>query len=468
MVFGKYLDMLDKLAIVDIETTGLRAPRDRIIEVGIVLVDKNKITKTWSQLINPGTGVNPYILQMTRIDRYQLTKAPTFAQIADELKQLLAERIFIAHNVRFDYGFIRSEFKQLDSTFSAPHVCSVRLSRKLYPKDKGHGLDRIIKRFNFDITNRHRALDDAQIVWQFIDRSQQLLGEKQVQTAFNAILKKPALPTQLDDQQIQSLPECPGVYLFYDDNHTLLYVGKSIDIKARVRSHFYDDLHNHKELKIKQKVAKIETITTGGELEALMLESKLIKQLQPVYNHQLRRYRTLHSLVIRENSHGYKTPVYKPTESFIPDDMKDSIALFRTKRQLQSALEKISDEHRLCKKLMGIEKTSSSCFGYRLKTCAGACVAKEPIEEYNHRFTQAFSQLAIPYWPYNSSIVICEENEITGQRSLLVFNKWSYVGKLDEESGELNSEEMTFDYDTYKILKLFIKKHKHVIHPLTH
>lgn len=459
--------MLDKLAIVDVETTGMSAGRDRVIEIGIVLVDNNHVSKEWTTLVNPEKGVNPYIISMTGINPYELHKAPTFAQLRDEVWSYLEDRTLVAHNARFDYGFLKAEFNHLDQSYTPPQLCTVRLSRKLFPKTRGHGLDKIINRFGFEISNRHRALDDAQILWQFLQTVENMFGEQKVAQTIESLIKKPALPPQIESSLIQNLPECPGVYLFYDDKQTLLYVGKSIDIKSRVRSHFYDDIHSHKELQMKQRVCNIETITTAGELEALLLEAKLIKQLQPIYNHQLRRHRSLHTLQVKETSDGYRTAVYKATEDFSPEEVFSNIALFRTKRQMQSAVEKITKEHALCKKLMGLEKTSSSCFGYRLKTCLGACVGKEPIESYNQRFEKAFVDLQIPYWPYRDKVIISEQNEQTGQVSQLVFDKWCYLGKLDPETGELNQEEMTFDYDTYKILHLYLRKHKHIIQQIS-
>lgn len=465
--FGIYLVMLDNLAIVDVETTGMRAGRDKVIEVGVVLVDNNKISKKWSTLVNPEKGINPYIISITGIDPHKVRQAPTFAQIKNKLWDDLNGRTLVAHNVRFDYSFLKAELECLDTSYAPTQLCTVRLSRKLFPTTKGHGLDAIISRFNFSISNRHRALDDALILWQFLQQAEKMFGNTKLAQTIETIVKKPTLPPQLEESLLQQLPECPGVYKFYDSKDSLLYVGKSINIKARVRSHFYDDLKSHKELQIKQKIARIETITTAGELEALLLESQLIKSLQPIYNHQLRRLKSLHTLTLTTNPLGYKSVTYKASSDCSSDDVNNSIALFRTKRTLTKALELVAEKHSLCKKLVGLEKTSSSCFGYRLKTCLGACVGKEPVDSYNLRLESAFSDLKIPYWPYNGAIVIQEENQLTGQRSQLVFDKWCYVGKIDEDDHSIDFKEMTFDYDTYKILRLFIKKQPRLIKELT-
>lgn len=456
--------MFDKLAIVDVETSGMRATQDRIIEIGLVLIDQDKISKQWTSLVNPQTGVNPYILSMTGINPYELTQAPTFAQIEDKIWQDLQGRTLVAHNARFDYGFLKSEFNHLNKSLQLPQLCTVRLSRTLFPRHKGHGLDKIISRFNYAIENRHRALDDALIVWKFLKTSQQLCKPATLQTTIEAIVRKPALPAQLEIQVLQSLPECPGVYLFYDDKKTLLYIGKSIDIKARVKSHFYDDLRSHKELQLKKQVSRIETITTAGELDALILEAKLIKQLQPIFNHQLRRYRTLHTLTIHENNQGYAQFAYKASQHFDTHDISQKMALFKTKRNLNKAVDETATKHSLCKKLMGLEKTSSSCFGYRLKTCLGACVGKEPVESYNARVRAAFEDLCIPYWPFPGAIGIQETNPVTGQNATLVFDHWCYLGKVQDDSSSIDQPELIFDYDTYKILNLYLKKHnQHII-----
>src|SRR3989344_686890 len=163
----------EKIAFVDIETTGTSLASDRIIEIGIVRVENNTVTKTFQTLINPQTYLSPFITNMTGIQEHMLDNAPTFSQVKDDIKQLLQDCVFVAHNVRFDYGFLKHEFKRLGHTFTQKHFCTVKLSQILFPRARHHNLDSIIKRHSISCENRHRAFDDAQVLWDFFQLLQQ-------------------------------------------------------------------------------------------------------------------------------------------------------------------------------------------------------------------------------------------------------------------------------------------------------
>ncbi|PIZ64583.1 hypothetical protein CO051_01130 [Candidatus Roizmanbacteria bacterium CG_4_9_14_0_2_um_filter_39_13] len=140
-------------SFVDIETTGTSTRHDRIIEIGILRVENDKIVKKYNQLINPETHVSPFITQITGIIPDDLEDAPTFEIVKDEVYELLRDSIFVAHNVRFDHGFLKNEFKRFDMQFSMKQLCTVRLSRTLFPEHRHHNLDAIIERFNITCTN---------------------------------------------------------------------------------------------------------------------------------------------------------------------------------------------------------------------------------------------------------------------------------------------------------------------------
>jgi len=164
------------LVFLDIETTGGSPKYSRITEIGALRVENNKIVGQYKQLINPEEHVPSFITKMTGISDAMLWDAPLFKGIADDLEVFLDGALFIAHNVSFDYGFIKMEYERIGQKFNMDRACSARLSRKLYPEHKSHALDRVIERLGIDVTNRHRAYDDAEVLWKFFQAEEERLG----------------------------------------------------------------------------------------------------------------------------------------------------------------------------------------------------------------------------------------------------------------------------------------------------
>ena len=458
----------DKLAFVDIETSGLRAPFDRIIEIGILRVENNTLVKTFSSLLNPGTYIPPEIQRLTGIRPEELTNAPTFGQIKDEISELLRDCVFVAHNVRFDYSFIKSEFKREEHDFSSKHFCTVKLSKLLFPMQRRHNLDALIERYGFSCTNRHRAFDDAKVLYDFYTHIQSTIEPQTLLKAVDRALKKPSLPLHLKEKDLEALPESPGVYIFYADNKTPLYIGKSVNIKERVKSHFSADIHSSTEMKISQQIKSIETIMTAGELGALFLESALIKSQLPLYNRQLRLKRNIVVLKNKKDADGFGRLRLETVSDIKAEDIKSLqsdpdaegiVGFFKSSRQAKEYLLKIAKEFELCAKLLGAEKSSAACFGYRLGNCRGACVGEEKSLPYNFRFTTALNSLRIKPWPYPGPIAIEEKNPLNGQKEYFVIDKWCYLGSV-EYHGDLDrnslKKDVPFDLDTYKILKRYL------------
>src|SRR5690606_10222071 len=145
---------------------------NRIIEIGIIRVEDNEIVQTYHSLINPETYIAPEIERITGITSADIEHAPTFRSIKTDILEMLIDATFVAHNVRFDYGFLKNEFQKENSSFSATQLCTVKLSRILYPTQRHHNLDALIQRFAIPCKNRHRALDDAQVIYHFYQKLQ--------------------------------------------------------------------------------------------------------------------------------------------------------------------------------------------------------------------------------------------------------------------------------------------------------
>ncbi len=437
-----------KFSFVDIETTGAHARHDRIIEIGILRVEDNKLVKTYQKLINPETYLNPFISQMTGITEQDLERAPTFEEVKEEILEILDDTIFVAHNVRFDYGFLRNEFKRYGIGFSSKQMCTVKLSRTLFPQYTKHSLDSLVERFQFQMQNRHRAYDDAKVLWDFYQKVQTLFPLETVDTVVQEIMKKPSLPHHISQTIIDELPDGPGVYIFYGENDIPLYVGKSVSIRDRVLSHFQNDQNSSKELKISQQVKRIETIPTVGEFGALIKEAELIKTMQPLYNAQLRRTQKIVILKKRELSNRFYSLEIDQVKYISPEDLQSMLGIFPTKKKAKEYIAKKAEEFQLCEKLLGIEKCSGACFGHKLEKCKGACIEKEHFLSYNMRFIQAFSDKKIKSWPFEGAIKITEYDPIEQRSEEFIADRWCLTSH--------NKEELFFDYDTYRILVRYI------------
>jgi len=435
-----------KLAFVDVETTGGDPGNDRIIEIAVIRVENGRVVKTWDSLVDPGCYIPPEITRITGIKADDLVHAPVFRNISDQVEELLADCVFTAHNARFDYGFVKAELNRVGCKFVGKQLCTVRLSRSLFPQYRRHNLDELMVRFNLSSPNRHRALADARVIHDFYHLALTQSGETKFLKALSEILLHPATPANVGQSVLDNLPEAPGVYIFYGESGMPLYIGKSHNIKSRVMSHLTASLQDAGQLRLSREVTDIEYEVTGGDLSALLRESELVKKLQPLHNRQLRSVSSLIFLK-PEYINNYKTISLVSGQNPLPG----ILGVFKTSDQAKDFLHQKSREYNLCEKLLGLEKTRSTCFASHLGKCT-ACTNEEDPLKYNLRFDMAFSDNKIPDWYYDGPVVIHEGD------SSLVFDNWRYLGSIDSESYELLPG--IFDLDTYKILRHFLRDPK--------
>lgn len=440
---------MQPLAFVDLETTGATASQDRITEIGIILVEESGIQE-WSSLVNPETRISGFIEQLTGISNEMVSEAPRFCDVASRVYKMLEGRIFVAHNARFDYAFLKQSFLREGIDFSAKTLCTVKLSRRLYPGHPKHNLDTLIERHGLQVSGRHRALADAQLIYQFWKKIQATIPQETIQEALKALLGRPSTPTHIDLTMIDGLPESPGVYLFFGENDLPLYVGKSVNIRQRVMSHFTADVTSAKEMSLSQQVRRIEHIETDGEIGALLKEAALVKKLQPTHNRQLRRNNELCSIQLQELSNGLQVHVAYANELDFAIT-SNLYGLFKSKREALKALTEIAEEYSLCKAVIGLEKvkTGSPCFGQQLKKCRGACIGDELRTAHDARLLTGLGKLKIKTWPFDGPAYLKE-----GEEMLLIEN-WAYLGSArseDEVWELLQGKQVQFDKDTYKIL----------------
>jgi DNA polymerase III subunit epsilon len=449
------------LAIVDVETTGMSHVHGGVIDIGILRVENGQVVQTMRQLINPGSLIPAFITQLTGITNDDLADAPAFTDVAQDVYDLLEDCIFIAHNVRFDYAFIKEEMSRAGYAYRPKQLCTVKLSRSLYPEHRHHKLDALIERFNIQIQERHRAFADAEATWQALS----IMASQQEEAVFNQHvaqqLRQPSLPIQLSSDHISNLPDSPGVYIFEGDNGATLYVGKSVDIRSRVLSHFSDDHRSAKEMRIAQELTNIRTIQTTGELGALLKESQLIKELLPIHNRLLRRQTEMVVAVKSLDDNGFPTVTIERHTQLEAADLPNIMGVFRSEKQAKEALIGLAKEHHLCHKLLGLQKTSGACFPHQLKICHGACVGKEISLEYGLRFNNAFESTRIRQWPFAGAIRYTEVASPLASTSYII-DKWCLVGIIEQQDQhiEYNQVEPQFDLDQYKIFKRFLENPK--------
>ena len=424
----------ESMVFLDVETTGGKATYHRIIEIGLWVVEQGQLVGSWQTFINPERSLPPKITELTGITHHDLTDAPTFADIADELWDLLQDRVLVAHYARFDYGFLKNEFRRIGRDYRAKPLCSVKLSRRLFPECKRHGLDYIIKRFDLVIENRHRALDDALMIYQFFGQISFLHDTQKVSKACRELIQGATLPIQLPPEQVANLPNAPGVYYFYDNQDRLLYIGKSVDLKIRVLNHFSQDHSQRKDFKLHHQIAHVDYQRTPSDFGACLLENQAIKKYLPVHNVRLRRNKCMYQICLPDDE-GQAIHIKPVSTDQLPKTGRRQYGLFRTVRQAGDYLRQLADNHQLCHRLLGLESyvggRQSPCFRFQLKRCAGACCGQEDIETHQRRLRQALHKTQIKDWPWDSAVLVIEqylhEPDFTW---LHLIDGWVYVAAL--------------------------------------
>ena len=378
--------MNEPLVFLDLETTGIRTTRDRITEIAALRVEHGEVTSRWHRLINPEVRIPAPISELTGIDDAMVEDAPTFAEVAEELREWLGPAPLVAHNARFDYGFLRNAYRLAGVEFSAEVICTLRLSRHLAPQEREHNLAALLERHGIVTAVRHRAMADAEALlalwrqWQAEHSPARLADELQRQR------RLPSLPAHLDPGMIQALPATPGVYLMHGENDLPLYIGKSVNIRARVMSHFQADHRDDREMRLAQQVRRIDWRETAGDLGAQLLEARLVKERQPIMNRRLRR---AGRLVGWSWPMTASRPELCRADTLTGREAERMIGLFRSARDARQALQQIAADQGLCLRLLGLEKGRGACFASQLGRCRGACRGDEPLTEHAARQADA-------------------------------------------------------------------------------
>ncbi len=406
-------------AIVDIETTGGYAARNRITEIAIYVHDGEKIVEEYQTLINPEQSIPGYITGLTGISDQMVENAPLFSEVAEEIHSMLTGKIFVAHNVHFDYSFIKREFSKVNLSLNLKKLCTVRLSRKLIPGLSSYGLGNLAKSLGIEINGRHRAGGDAEATVRIFHHLLKRDENNFIAEYLKRTSRETILPPHLDREEFESLPEETGVYYFHDKAGDVIYVGKAIDIKKRITGHFSGTGKSWSNSNIRKEIHNISYELTGNELIALLLENEEIKRLWPRYNQALKNFSTTWGIYSYTDQLGYM----RLNISRVNRSVKPLISWYTHSEAWQFITEKIG-EFNLCPKLSGIQKVSRECYDHQAGKCLGACGSHEAPEEYNLRVEEAIES----FYQSDETFVLLARGREEGETGVVLMENGEYRG----------------------------------------
>ena len=427
-------------AIIDIETTGGMAKRDKITEIAIVLHDGTNKIDQFDTLINPERSIPYEITRITGITNEMVADAPKFYEVAKKIVEMTEGAIFVAHNVRFDYSFIREEFARLGFTYTRKQLCTVRMSRKAFPGLKSYSLGNLIRHFNISVNARHRALDDTLATVELFEKMlHESMYSDDVNVMINRGIREQKLPEGISIEMLHTLPESPGVYYFHNEMGRVVYVGKSVNIRSRVMQHF--SKITSKSTEMLKQVKDITYEVTGSELLALLLESEEIKNLQPSINKAQRTKDYPYFIHTYADEDGFKRFNLNKTSKKNKAG-KNVISYYGSLASGKGALSMIRATYALCESKIEVRgRTTDRCVYQMMGNCYGACVGTEGSEDYNLRADLA--EMHIQRVFDKDFILICAGKNVDERGVVLVENQhYQGFGYIDSNDLQYGIEEL--------------------------
>ena len=448
------------VACVDLETTGGVAAHDRVIEVGIVLLDDGAVVEEWSSLVNPGRRIPRSIVEFTGIDDAMVDAAPGFADLRAEIRRRLDGRLFVAHNARFDYGFLRNEFRRLEDRLSAQVLCTVRLSRQLFPAQRRHNLDALIERHGLRCDARHRALGDARVLPGLLAAFAAELGERAVEEAVAVQLRAGSLPPGLPADLAEVLPDAAGVYVLRGECGVALRVRRARNLRSSVLAHFRPQGRGEVHAPA-DAVRDVDWFETGGELDAQLLEAKLRRQLGPMAGRGGPASATACVIRLRDTDAGTAIAI-DPLDDDALGAEAEAYGPFRDELAAARALEGHARHVGLCLKLLGLEPAEGSCVAHQLGHCRGACLGKEPRALHDARLRLALAPQRLRPWPFPGAVAIRESLGWSGGAVVHLIDRWRHLGsaRSDDELQALSGvrDVAALDADAYRIVNRWLDR----------
>lgn len=430
-------------AVVDIETTGGYASGNGITEISIIIHDGRNIVDSYEQLINPLQPIPPHIEALTGISNEMVANAPCFAEIAGTVYQLLSDKVFVAHNVNFDYSFVRHHLAQANYKLDCKKLCTVRMSRKLLPGHRSYSLGKLCADLNISIHGRHRAGGDSRATAELLTILFAADTENLIASSLKKLSKDQVLPANLHKSEIDKLPSASGVYYFKDHKGKVIYVGKAKDIKKRVCSHFSGNNTGRQRQSFLKDIHAIDFEVCGTELMAFILEASEIRRLWPPNNRALKNFQQKYALYQYEDQKGY---IRLGIDKF--KKHADVLYSFDTITEGHNLLKALIKEHVLCEKMCFIQTRRLACTGHTDGTCSGACLQKESAASYNVRVKYAIKSLksSLP------SFAIVDTGRNEEEKSCLLVEKGVFygMGYVSNYSDIVDTENLKYALQPYQ------------------
>ena len=444
-------------AILDIETTGGKYNEEGITEIAIYKFDGHAVIDQFISLVNPEREIQPFVVNLTGINKNMLKNAPKFFEVAKRIVEITEDCIIVAHNAKFDHRILKAEFERLGFEFKRRTLCTVELSKELIPGQQSYSLGKLARSLGIPVSDRHRASGDALAT---VTLFKMLLAKDSKKNIIQESIRfepKFQMEPRLKDI-IDSLPSITGVYYMHRSNGEIIYIGKSKNIKSRINQHFTGTTRKAKKMQL--QVATVTYESTGSELVALLKESEEIKKNKPVFNRAQRRTIFTYGLFSFEGDNGYLNLKISKI-----DGKEKPITTFANLQSGKSFMTKIVDNHTLCQKLTGMYQTTSNCFKYTIKQCFGACIGKESVNIYNERVSKIINFHSFE----NQNMVIIDRGRDHDERSAILIENGVYQGfgfyNLNYQIHNIDIlrniiTPMQHNKDSQHIIQSYMRRHK--------
>lgn len=404
--------------IVDIETTGNGIHGNRITEIALFNLEGETISDSFSSLVNPECEIPAFITGLTGITTAMVRQAPSFSELAPRIYKFTEGRVFIAHSVNFDYPIVQGEFRRSGLKFSRKKLCTVRLSRKVFPGLKSYSLGKLCSSLGIPLENRHRAAGDAHATTLLFQRILEMPeGPETIRHFLNARSQEATLPPNLPKASFLKLPGKPGIYFFRNGKGEIIYVGKAINIKKRVLCHFYDT--SEKEMRMCRETTEIDFELSGSDLIALLMEAVAIKKHYPAHNRAQKKNRPSFGLFNYTDHDGISHLAVNRLRKG-----QQTLKVFFNQTDARLFMEQLCKDFRLCAKYCHLQPGAEKCNHFRVPRCSGICRGKQTVENYNRKVRKAIDTLVkIP-----SHVLIDEKGRTPDERAIIWIENGTYRG----------------------------------------
>jgi DNA polymerase-3 subunit epsilon len=405
-------------AIVDIETCGssFSFQRGRIIDICILVHDGIRVIDKFSTLINPDCPIGGFYTNISGITNQMVEHAPRFHEVAKDIISYTEDKIFVAHNVGFDYTFIKEEFASLGYKFKRDTLCTVKMSRKLLPGKKSYSLGNLCDSLGITIHDRHRAEGDAIATAKVLDILLQLKTQNPTYRS-KSLYQMMATKTEAIKKYIlDKIPDSCGVYYFLNEKSEIIYIGKSVNMYTRALSHYNSDIQ--KTRRMLHELMNVDFIETGSELISLLLENIEIKKHQPQFNRRSKAPLFTHGIRFYLNEDGLFELCL---EALVPS--KTYLLSFTHYATAREKLDSLIERNRLCYLYTGLSE-SAPCFAYQLRLCDGVCAGEEPPKQYNKKVKEIIENYSYPH----ADFVILEQGRTVGETAFVCVRNYTYAG----------------------------------------